>query len=310
MMDELVSVIITTYKRNDLLPRAINSVLNQSYQNIEVIVVDDNNSDSEWRRDTEELIKEKYGKEDRLHYIKMPMNSGACAARNEGVRHANGQYINFLDDDDEFCQTKIEKQVELFRHQPELGVVGCFAEIIDENGNVKGYEQSKVSGDVFFQQLCQNITTTSLSLIRKKLYVQSGGFEQMHSSQEHWMFAKIYAINPNYDFVAETLVRLYHHSGERISTNRNKPLGAIELAEKVKVYYPALTINQKETLDGFMSENIIYAYLNCGDKKHANQYLKRYLQCGAVSTEKKLKVGVMCIIGIANYRKILRIIRK
>lgn len=306
-MSELVSVIITTYKRNDLLPRAISSVLNQSYHNVEVIVVDDNDPNSEYRLATEKLIAEKYGTDERVHYVKMPKNSGACIARNRGVDEAQGVFINFLDDDDEFFPQKIERQMEIFKKQPELSVVGCYAEIVDENGNIKGYEQSQISGDVFFCQLCQNITTTSLSLIKKNVYVQSGGFEQMFSSQEHWMFAKIYAINPNYNYVPLVLVRLYHHSGERISTNRNKPLGAIELSEKVKIYYPRLKVDEQQLLEGRMQENIIFAFLNAHDQASAKKYYNQYRNNTSINKKQKIKVHIMCLIGINNYRKLLKL---
>lgn len=306
-MNKLVSVIITTFKRNELLPRAIDSVLAQTYPYVEVIVVDDNDSDTSYRKATEHLMEELYGGKSNVKYVKMPKNSGACTARNRGVDEAQGVFINFLDDDDVFFPEKIEKQVEIFERQPELSVVGCYAEIVDENGNIKGYEQSQISGDVFFRQLCQNITTTSLSLIRKNVYVQSGGFEQMFSSQEHWMFAKIYAINPNYNYVPAVLVRLYHHSGERISTNRNKPLGAIELSEKVKTYYPKLTAKEQQLLDGRMQENIIFAFLNAHDQVSAKRYYKIYRNNTAIRKSQKAKVHMMCLIGMNNYRKLLKL---
>lgn len=309
-MNDLISVIITTYKRNDLLPRAINSVLYQSYPFVEVIVVDDNDNDSEYRLATEKLLKEEYINQTNVVYVKMPCNSGACAARNKGVSVAKGKYINFLDDDDELLPTKLEKQMQIFEKSPELSVVGCFAEIVDENEAVKGYEKTQIRGNVFFEQLCHNLTTTSLSLIRKEVYVQSGGFEQMYSSQEHWMFAKIYAINPMYDYVPEVMVRLHHHSGERISTNRNKPLGAVELSEKVKVYYPMLQQNQKLVLDGCMLENIIFAYLNVNDRKQALVYFQHYKYNVGITFSRKLKVGAMCLIGIDCYRKLLQVLRR
>ena len=94
-----VSVIITTYKRADMLSRAINSVLNQTYKNIEVIVVDDNGNGSEYRLKTE-IIMNKYSQIDNLKYIKHKENKNGSAARNTGIREATGDIICFLDDDD------------------------------------------------------------------------------------------------------------------------------------------------------------------------------------------------------------------
>lgn len=76
-MKDIVSVIITTYKRSELLPRAIDSVLAQSYENVEILVVDDNDPDSEYRKATENLITTRYSQEPKVRYVKMPKNSGS-----------------------------------------------------------------------------------------------------------------------------------------------------------------------------------------------------------------------------------------
>ena len=108
----LVSVYITTHKRVDLLPRAINSVLAQNYRPIEIIVVDDASKDS-----TIDLLK-KYeqqlsGERDlTFGYLEHSENKGACAARNYAIRTAKGQFITGLDDDDEFFPSRIKQMVE------------------------------------------------------------------------------------------------------------------------------------------------------------------------------------------------------
>ena len=306
MDNPLVSVIITTYKRNDLLSRAVDSALAQTYENIEVIVVDDNDPDTQYRKDTEKLVSEKYGDNPKFRYIKMPSNSGSCNARNKGVAESKGEYINFLDDDDELLPEKAEKQIAVFKSSDtDLAAVGCYCEILDENGKLINIEKPSVRGDVFYRQLCGNITSTSLSLIRKDVYVKSGGFEQMKSSQEHLMYAKLYSVNPNFDYVPEILVRMYHHSGERISNNKNKPLGAIELKEKLKMFYDRLTESQIEKLEACMNENILYAYLNCENRIEAKKYLKEINKSASVSRSYKFKLRLMCTIGIKNYRKLL-----
>jgi glycosyltransferase involved in cell wall biosynthesis len=102
-MDELVSVIIGTYERFDLLERAIESVLSQSYDNIELIVVDDCSKDYRYKK----LENNK-----KFKFIKLPINSGLPAVpRNVGINNSNGTWISFLDDDDFFLKDKIEKQM-------------------------------------------------------------------------------------------------------------------------------------------------------------------------------------------------------
>lgn len=97
----LVSVIIPTYKRPQMLGRAIDSVLSQNYENLEVVVVDDNTDDDEFRLETIRFMA-KYASDSRVKYIKHRINQNGSSARNSGILHAKGEYIAFLDDDDFF----------------------------------------------------------------------------------------------------------------------------------------------------------------------------------------------------------------
>lgn len=105
-MNELVSVVIPTYNREKTIIRAINSVLNQTYENIEVIVVDDCSTDN-----TSETIT-KYVQDKRVRYHKLNKNSGACVARNEGVKLSLGKFIAFQDSDDIWLPNKLDEQMD------------------------------------------------------------------------------------------------------------------------------------------------------------------------------------------------------
>lgn len=133
----MVSIIIPTYKRPDRLDRAINSCLNQSYSDIEIIVIDDNNDGDDYRRETEKLMS-KYTSYARIRYIKHFKNANGAAARNTGIINSRGEYITFLDDDDEIAPTKIEKQVQVLKSLGgEYGVACCGVEIIEESTDRK-----------------------------------------------------------------------------------------------------------------------------------------------------------------------------
>lgn len=99
----LISIIITTHNREDLLPRAINSVLKQTYRNIEIIIVDDGSSDS-----TENIVQNYLNQHKNIKYIKHEKALGGNAARNSGIKNANGIFVSGLDDDDEFTPNRIE----------------------------------------------------------------------------------------------------------------------------------------------------------------------------------------------------------
>ena len=117
----LVSVIITTFHNVEYLSRAIESVLHQTYPEIELIVVDDNPPDSEARRGTEKVM-ERYPQ---VLYLKHPENRNGAAARNTGIRSAGGEYIAFLDNDDIYFGDHIRKCVDVLEENPEYGSVLC-----------------------------------------------------------------------------------------------------------------------------------------------------------------------------------------
>ena len=128
-MENLVSVIIPTYNRASMIGQAVSSVLEQDYKEFEVLVVDDLSQDN-----TEEVVKSI--KDSRVRYIRRDQNSGAGAARNTGIRQAKGEYIAFLDSDDEFLPGKLSQQVKLFKElSPTPGLI--FNNMWEENSSRK-----------------------------------------------------------------------------------------------------------------------------------------------------------------------------
>ena len=112
-----VSVILPTYNRAHLLPRAINSVLSQSFKDLELIIIDDCSQDN-----TDQIVKS--ADDGRIKHLKHTRNKGSAAAKNMGLKHASGQYIAFLDDDDEWLPGKLQKQVEIIERLPDrVGIV-------------------------------------------------------------------------------------------------------------------------------------------------------------------------------------------
>ncbi len=120
----LVSVVIPTYKRSTMLTRAIRSVVNQTYKNIEILVVDDNEPGDEYSIAAKDLINNLNYSQVRL--VTQPKHINGAAARNAGIREAKGEYICFLDDDDLYMPNKIERQLEeLSKKSNEVGGVSC-----------------------------------------------------------------------------------------------------------------------------------------------------------------------------------------
>lgn len=126
----LVNIIITTYGGSEKLERAINTAINQTYQNIQVIVVDDNNPDTEARERTEKIVEKFHN----IIYIKHEKNKNASAARNTGIDASKGEYLAFLDDDDVFLPTRIEKLVK-FIETKDIDVEGIASSVAFVNSD-------------------------------------------------------------------------------------------------------------------------------------------------------------------------------
>jgi len=183
----LVSVVIPTYKRPDYLVRAVESVLNQTYTNVEVIVVDDNNPETEARTRTESIMKQFDGNP-KLKYIKHERNKNGSAARNTGVRASKGEYVAFLDDDDEYTPKRLEAMLKRFSElPPDYGV--CYSRYICRMPDGKDIiSKEHREGDCFVNALLKELKIGfgSNNLVLRSAYDAIGGFdESFKRNQDH-----------------------------------------------------------------------------------------------------------------------------
>ena len=164
---QLVSVIIPTYRGADKICRAVDSVLSQTYTDIEVIVVDDNGKGSDAQKLTEQAML-RYKDDSRVKYIAHPVNKNGSAARNTGIAASKGSLIAFLDDDDVFLPQKTAVQVELFNGlSDEYGLVyGSFVERISDSASREILADS--TEDFLYKFLCnETIACSSTVMIRR-----------------------------------------------------------------------------------------------------------------------------------------------
>lgn len=197
---ELVSAIITTHNRRELLRRAIDSVFCQTYPLIELIVVDDHSDDG-----TNEICKDS-----RINYIYISKEEsrGGNYARNLGIKASKGMYCAFLDDDDYWLPSKIEKQVNLINEKG-CGLVFCgrTLEIInDDSIKYKDIIPNKSQQGNMSKKILYSIcTTTSCMLLRRQLLFQIGLFdEKLRFWQEYEMSIRIAQVS-NFCFVNDCL---------------------------------------------------------------------------------------------------------
>lgn len=189
---ELVSAIIITYKRPiEILERAIRSVLNQTYSNIELIIVNDAPEEAQLEREIEQLINSVDDK--RIKYILHEKNMGANQARNTGLSHATGKYVAFLDDDDEWLPNKISEQINAASTEDNVGIVYCGFYL---KGNNSLRYRHVVLPEKPFEKLLETnyIGTTSFPLLLKEAINKTGGLDiKQKSCQEYELWIRIMA---------------------------------------------------------------------------------------------------------------------
>lgn len=259
-----VSVIIPTYNRADFLARAVKSVLNQSFKNFELIIVDDGSTDN-----TGETAKRFQKEDSRVKYVWQKNSGTPASSQNTGIRNARGEYVAFLDDDDEWLRNKLEKQIALFQNSKKqnLGIVGCGSFII-KNDKAAIYKFSKIE-NILKSLLEKSVfMSNSATVIKNDVFAKVGLFDEkfkLFSNRDMWL--KI-CLEYGFDFVDEPLYRYYVHTG---NISRKHPLlEAIEieyLIKKWRVYYekfPGILAMQLKTV------GTIYALNN--DIKSARKY--------------------------------------
>jgi glycosyltransferase involved in cell wall biosynthesis len=220
----LVSVIIPTYRRSEFLVRAIRSVVNQTYKNIEIIVVDDNDAEDSFHLDTKQKMEEFAH---RVHYIKHDENKGVVQARNTGILEAKGEYIAFLDDDDEWLVHKIELQVDLLNALPDdYGLVYCGYKVISE-GDFEQIIKPKFRGDLSQVLGLNHIGSPSLVLCKKEYVKLVGGFDDRIVYREDLDFFYKLSRICQFDFVKAPLVNYYLHEGSKSKNSHLRLEGMI-----------------------------------------------------------------------------------
>lgn len=181
-MRKTVAVVIPTFERPDFLEGAIETALGQTYEDIEVVVVDDGSSE----RYAEEIVAEF---PETVRCIRHKKNKGLSAARNTGVHESESKYIAFLDDDDRWHREKISRQVDTLDRDDTAGIATCLVAAITPDNELIHCEQSAPSGDCSDSIVISNhIGTPSRVLVRRDAFENIDGFDESLPTKQDWDF--------------------------------------------------------------------------------------------------------------------------
>ncbi|MDN3671937.1 glycosyltransferase [Flavobacterium branchiarum] len=224
MITPLVTVIIPTYNRKEYFETAIQSVVGQSYANIEIIVVDDGSTDN-----YAGLICDKFS--NCTYFYKK--NGGIAAARNYGINLSEGEYIAFLDDDDFWESSKIEKQVKILLENPSVDCVHSSVAVVNEKGELTGdyfgAAQNKIakrSGYVFWNALGCWVVKSPTPLIRKIVFQPDLLFDEKIKVGEDIDFYQRMFYRHKIHYINEPLAFYrVHNNTERLSSQLKKYIG-------------------------------------------------------------------------------------
>lgn len=289
-----VSVVITTYNRAELLKRAIASVLNQTFQDFEIIVVDDASVDN-----TSNIVRAL--NENRLSYVRHGINKLEAGARNTGLQSAQGKYIAFLDDDDEWLPDKLRRQVEILDSAPPAvgAVYTGFLKIDSLTGKTLGQFTPTKRGSIFQDMFILNwVGTPSTVLLRKECFEKVGLFdEKLVFGVDYDMWIRI-SNEFHFEYIAEPLVRYLVH-GSSMSCNYEQIIRGMETSNKK--YEQFFLMHRKAFSERFYFIGLFYCLI--GNISKGRRALMHAIRLYPFDVRYYFRLSI-CLLGAENFKAI------
>ena len=281
-----VSIILPTYNRAHLLPRAILSILNQTHQDFELIIIDDASTDA-----TTEVVAA--FDDPRIRYIRHQSNQGAAAARNTGIKASRGAYIAFQDSDDEWLPHKLERQLHALTQSPsEVGVVYSSFWLVRGNERITlpsrirkwvSLLPSKIrrlEGDIHQALSRGNFITTQVALVRRTCFEAVGLFDERLSRFQDWELWLRIAKHYHFQYIDEPLVLAYATPGS-LSSDRAACIEALDIILQ-KHHHEAAEEN-KELFAHYLNAMGDILFQN-GDRERGQSHLFRSVKTSPFNT--------------------------
>ena len=264
-----VSIVLPTYNRSYSILKSINSVLSQSYEDFELIVVDDASVD-----DTEAVMSSIA--DHRVKYIRHEYNKGGAIARNTGIAISRGEFIAFQDSDDEWLQDKLDTQMREFEFDPNLTAVytGYYLVKNQEAVYMPTEKLQSGSGKIFTKLLRDNCISTQTLVVKSGVLKSIGGFDEFLPRLQDWELVLRLSKVGEFKFIDQPFVNV-NYTNDSITATSSKFFTAMEYIIKKHSNafdsYPNIKANHLYTLG--------VKYLESGLKKNAAKYLIKSFNC-------------------------------
>lgn len=223
----------------------MDSILGQTYSNLEVLVVNDNVLGSEYDVATESALTDIQKNDSRLRVVHTSGQTGGGAARNFACRQAKGEYLAFLDDDDEFLPDKVETQL-AFMLENDLDMSWQDVSWYDDDGNLVEHRRLDHCDDfsregLLRAHLLTPISPTAIYMLKRSLFDKTEGFGEVATGQDWWLMLRCIEADAKIGYMPEVHVHQILHQGERLSLGANKIAGEEARHKVVETYFPMLS---------------------------------------------------------------------
>ena len=277
-----VSVIISAFNHEKYIADSINSVLNQTYKNFEIIVINDGSTDN-----TSIIIGEIANEnKDKITFIDHKVNQRPKLSGNEGISLAKGQFIAFNDGDDIWYPTKLEKQMQMFEHDilQKIGLVYCYGKNINENSSRfrSEIEAVDVKEDVF-SQLFESAFFFKISMVVRKEVIKAVGLmdERYPYCCDYGLMIRIAAEGFQFDRVPEVLVGHRIHDANETADIVTAQLNTKDMLQDIAIRYNDLIISKNINIQQRLSVcdlRIARHYFAKGENKLCREYILKILK--------------------------------
>ena len=245
----MVSVVVATFRRDQSLYNALESLTTQTYKDFEVVVVDDN-ADKEWNKKVESIVSF-FASRLQIKYIQNQINLGSAKTRNVGIEASKGEYITFLDDDDLYLPNKIKTQTEqIIKEKANYSLMNL--SLYNEDDTLseirkRDYLLTEEGKDLLVCHLKYHMTGTDTMMFRKDYLVSFGCFESIDVGDEFYLMMKAIENNGKFVYCESCDVKAYVHTGENegLSSGQKKIDGENNLFNFKKKYLKNLKAKDK-----------------------------------------------------------------